>query len=80
MRVGRPFADVPVSDFEPALSQHPLQRRIKRAFFNLQQVVGNLFNVLHQRIAVHRLQAQRLQDHDLQRAWETDRDVQDSSP
>src|SRR5271154_6608584 len=48
--------------------QHSLQRRIERALFHLEQVFGNLLDVLHQRIAMHGLQPQRLENHDLQRA------------
>ena len=56
--------------FQPALLQHSLQRRIERALFHLEQVVGNLLDVLHQRIAMHGLQPQRLENHDLQCAGE----------
>src|SRR6202046_1472114 len=53
-------------DFEQAPLQHSLKRRIERALFHLQQVVGNLLDVLPQRIAMHGLQLQRLENHDLQ--------------
>src|SRR5579871_6330735 len=53
-------------DFEQAPLQHPLKRRIERALFHLEQVVGNLLDVLNQRIAMHGLQLQGLEDHDLQ--------------
>ena len=51
----------------PPLTQHPLQRRVKRTLFHLEQIVRDLLNVLDQRIPMHRPQQQRLQNHDLQR-------------
>jgi hypothetical protein len=56
--------------FEPAFPQHPLKRGIERAFFHLKQVVGNLLDVLHERVAMHRFQPQGLENHDFQRARE----------
>ena len=60
----------PSFGLEQAFLQHSLQRRIERAFFHREQVVGNLLDVLHQRIAMHGLQPQRLENHDLQCAGE----------
>ena len=54
--------DTPLGLHQLCLEQ-PLQRRIKRALFHLQQVVGSLLDVLHQRISVRRLAAKRLEDH-----------------
>ena len=56
--------------FQPAFPQHALQRGIERAFLDLQQVVGDLLDVLDQRIAVHRLQPERVEDHHFERAGE----------
>src|SRR5271154_5748157 len=60
----------PSLSFQPAFLQHSLQRRIERAFFDREQVVGDLLDVLHQRIAMHGLQPQRLENHDLKCAGE----------
>ena len=60
----------PSLSFQPALLQHSLQRRLERALFHLEEIVGDLFDVLHQRIAMHGLQPQRLENHDLQCARE----------
>src|ERR1700730_11576916 len=59
--------------FQQTFLQHSLQRRIERALFYLEQIVGNLLDVLHQRIAMHGLQAQRLENHNLQCAGERSR-------
>src|ERR1700722_15144631 len=56
--------------FQQAFLQHSLQRRIERTLFHLKQVVGDLFDVFHQSIAMHRHQPQRLEHHDLQCAGE----------
>lgn len=56
--------------FKPALAKHALESRIEGPFFNLQQIVGNLLEMLYQRVAVHWLQAKRLQDHDFECARE----------
>ena len=57
--------DAPLGLHQLCLEQ-PLQRRIERALFHLQQVVGSLLDVLHQRIAMRRLAAKRLEDHHLE--------------
>src|SRR5450631_2459116 len=64
------FGGNPGLSLQQAFLQHSLQRRVERALFHLQQVVGNLLDVLHQRIAMHGLQPQRLQNHHLQCAGE----------
>ena len=53
--------------FHPSCFQHPLQRRIKRAFLDFQQLVGSLFNVLGQSVAVQRLALKSLENHHLKR-------------
>src|ERR1700733_9176853 len=45
----------PSLSFQQAFLQHSLQRRIERTLFHLEQVVGDLLDVLHQRIAMHGL-------------------------
>jgi hypothetical protein len=45
-----------------------VQRGIERTLFYLQQVVGPLLDVLHQRVSVGWLAAKRLEDHHLERA------------
>src|SRR5580692_2752695 len=60
----------PSLSFQQAFLQHSLQRRIERALFHLEQVVGDQLDMLHQRIAMHGLQPQRLENHDLQCAGE----------
>src|ERR1700719_1607710 len=47
--------------------QEALKRRIKRSFFNLQQVVGCSFDMLHKSVAMQRLSFQRPENHHLQR-------------
>jgi len=60
----------PRLSIQPAFLQHSLQRRVERTLFYLEQVIGDLLDVLHQRIAMHGLQSQRLENHDLQCAGE----------
>lgn len=54
--------------FEPALAQHALQSGVERAFFHLQHFVGDLFDVLDERVSVHGLEAERFQNHDFEGA------------
>ena len=70
MRVGRPFGGDAGFGFQPAFLQHPLQGGVERAFLHPQQVIGDLLDVLHQRIAVHGPVANRLQNHDFEGAGE----------
>src|ERR1700722_11985172 len=51
--------NLPLS-FDQLFSQQSLQSRIERAFLDLQQIVGSLLDVLHKRIAMHRLTLERL--------------------
>jgi len=43
--------------FDQVVAQHSLQGRVERALLHLQQVIGALFDVLDQRVAVHGLAA-----------------------
>src|SRR5260370_11027427 len=56
----------PSLSFQQAFLEHSLQRRIEQALLHLDQVVGNLLDVLHHRIAMHGLEPQSLENHDLQ--------------
>jgi len=49
--------------------QEALKRRIKRSFFNLQQVVACSFDVLYKSLAMQRLSFERPENHHLQRTW-----------
>ena len=50
--------------------QHALQCGVERAFLHLEEIVGALLDVLNERVAVHRLALQRLEDHHFERAAE----------
>ena len=52
------------------LFKQPLQGRIQRTLFHLQDVVGTLLNVLHQSVSVGGLAAERLENHHLEGAGE----------
>ena len=54
--------------FYPFFFQQALERGIQRSFFNLEELVGALLDVLYQSIAMGRLTAQRLEDHHFERA------------
>lgn len=70
MRVGLPFAGNTSLGLQPAFTQHALQSRVERAFFDLQQVVRDLLDVLDECVAVHRLQPERVENHHFKRAGE----------
>jgi hypothetical protein len=55
---------------EPAFAEHALERGVERAFLDLEKVAGNLLDVADQRIAVHGLAAEGLEDHEFERAGE----------
>ena len=48
--------------------QEPLERRIQRAFFNLEQIVGRSLNMLREGVPMQRLSLQRSENHHLQGA------------
>ncbi len=68
MRVGRPLAEVPASDSSHPSLEHPLKGGVERTFFDLQELVGNLLDVLDEAVAVHGAEPERLQDHHLESA------------
>jgi hypothetical protein len=51
---------------EKPLTEHALEGRIEGTFFDLEQVIGDLLDVLHEGIAMHGLMAKRLKDHDFE--------------
>jgi len=38
---------------QPAFAQHALQRRIERAFFNFEKIVGDLLDMFDEGVAMH---------------------------
>lgn len=54
--------------FEQASFQQALQCRIKRAFFDLEEIIRNLFDVFRERIAMHRFKAEGMKNHQFERA------------
>jgi hypothetical protein len=59
-------AETPHSALTSLCLQEALKRRIERAFFHLEEVVGSLLDVLHEGVAVSGLAAKRLEDHHLE--------------
>ena len=53
---------------QPALLLQPVQRRVQRALRDLQHVAADLANALRDAPAVHRLERERLEDEQIQRA------------
>jgi hypothetical protein len=56
--------------FEPSFPEHALEGRVEGAFFDLEELIGDLFDVLDESIAVHRAEAEGLEDHHFQGAGE----------
>src|SRR5437763_972468 len=61
--------------FHPALEQEPLQRRIKRAFADLQHFIGHVLEPLRHGVAMQRFAHERLQDQQLERAGQEVRNL-----
>src|SRR5260370_22436457 len=53
---------------DPALIFQPVQRWVKRSLIDLEHVFGNLLDALRDAPAMHRLQFQRLEDQQIERA------------
>ena len=53
---------------EPSFLEHALKGGVEGAFLDLQQLVGNLLDVLDESIAVHGAEPEGLEDHHLQGA------------
>ncbi len=53
---------------DPAIQLEPLESRIKRAFFDAQQIVGQLLNQLRDRIAMQMAAHQYFENEHVQRA------------
>ena len=56
--------------FDQVVFEHALERGVERALFDLKQLIGALLDVLDQRVSVHGLTAQGLEDHHFKRAAE----------
>jgi len=55
---------------EQAFAQHSLESGVEGTLFDLKQIVGDLLDVFHERVAVHRFEPERLQDHHFERSGE----------
>src|SRR3954469_4131695 len=53
-----------------AVEKETLERRVKRAFADLQYVTGDIANALRDAVAVHGVRGQRAEDEEVERAGE----------
>ncbi len=64
------FRGGPFFRFKQSLTEHALKSGVEGAFFDLEEVIGDLLDVFDQGVAMHRFKPERLEDHDFECAGE----------